>query len=825
MVSAPPPPFRLFTRPALVLAFALGTGIALGAYWLLWGGVVVFGVVLSLVVSVRTRNRLVSLRKLVVAITAVLVTVALGGLSVSSWQHLDENHIGHFVAATDSLDTLPEASLIGHIAEPVEELSYGTRLVLEIDSAGVGHTNIRATGRVQVLLGNSQYGNSAVFPTLRLGDRIWVSGELRAASGRRNPAEFDYAAYLQQRGIYGVMSIYEDEQLAFISPTANSVTEAVHSARASVAGNIARFIRGDEQRAISRALLLGDRSAIDASTRSNFAATGLMHLLAVSGLHVLLVGFLLYRLLKPLLGRLGFSWRQTELLRTGITLLVLLFYVMITGGAVSVQRAFIMACVWMGATVFQRSADGLNTLGVAAILVLLVRPVALFDVGFQLSFSAVAALIVLMPVFRSHVPAILLRHKLTSSVVGLVLTSLAATLGTAPVVLYHFGYLPFAGLVLNIVAIPATAVSLFGSLGAVLFGSLLSVVADAFAAVSELGSGVMLWTSTFGSTHLEWTRLALFVRDPFVVLTLVAVLATLGFWVRPRLRWRFVGLCVLLISLSAWTSIFQNQHKPDLDVVFLDVGQGDATFIQFPDGRTMLIDVGLRNEHTDHGSRTILPHLRRHGIERIDALVLTHADADHFGGALSVMQNVKVGRLIHNGHQKDNNLWVETIHLADSLGVPQRVVQAGDSLFITPTARVRVLHPTYTPQPWENGNDASVVLRVEYGEISFLFTGDTELLGESSLVSRYDSLLASTVVKVGHHGSRTSSSPAFVEAASDSTTAFAVISVARRNRYGLPNTGPVSRWDATPAQLLQTAEEGAIWLKSDGSGVTRYEWY
>lgn len=824
MIPPPPKPFRPLSRPALVVAIGLGIGIALRGNWVVWVALLLLALTAACVGHLWNRNRMVSAQKLVLACAMIIAVVAVGGLRMAAWKSLPANHIATIVAASDRSSTPQDVQLAGTISEPVETLSYGTRVILDVDSVSTLAATSATEGRIQVLLGKARYGNPAIFPTLRLGDHIQVTGELRHASNRRNPADFDYAAYLERQGVYGVVSVYETENVVFLSPTDNLLTQTVASARVSVSSNLHRYIRNSDARGMARALLLGDRNGIDPTIRTAFAETGLMHLLAVSGLHVLLVGFLLYRLLKPVLGRFGFSWKEAEVLRAIITLSILLFYVLMTGGAVSVQRAFIMAAIWIGATVFQRNADGLNTLGVAGVIVLLLRPAALFDVGFQLSFSAVAALIVLMPILQQWVPNRAFQYRLSKSVVGLVLTSVAATLGTAPVVLFHFGQLPLAGLILNIVAIPATAVTLFGSIGTALVGSYTPLFADAFAAVAELGASAMLVTSEAGVRHLDWSLLRGFVRDPLVVLSIVAALGALAFWLRPRIRWQMVGLGILFISLSAWSGIATGDYQSRLDVVFLDVGQGDATLVTFPNGKTMLIDAGIRDPYRDQGSRTILPHLRRYGIERLDALVITHADADHFGGALSVMEEVEVGQLIHNGHQKDNELWLETLRAADSLGVEQQIVQTGDVLSMDASVRIRVLHPTRTPQPWEDGNDASVVLRMEHGETSFLFTGDTEDFGESQLVSRYDSLLASTVVKVGHHGSRTSSTQAFVDAASDSTTAFAIVSVAKRNRYGLPNQEPMARWEATNASLLQTANEGAIWLRSNGQEVSRIDW-
>src|SRR5690606_17592220 len=411
----------------------------------------------------------------------------------------------------------------------------------------------------------------------------------------------------------------------------------------------------------------------------------------------------------------------------------------------------------------------------------------------------------LTPLLRAAVPEGWHRRRGLGWTLGMTNASIAATLGTAPALLYHFGRLPLAGLALNLVAIPATAVVLFGGLGCVVFAGWLPWVADAFAGLAEFATAVLLMTSRLGAEHLAWTLLRGYVQDPWFVSATAALLAAFALWRRPRGRWGLTGGAMGLCAVGLWAGIGRGDARPHLDVVFLDVGQGDATVLALPSGRHVLVDAGLRDPYADAGRWTVLPHLRRFGIDRLDAVVLTHPHADHFGGLVTVMEAVPVGRIVHNGHRPESPFWLSTLALADSLGIPQQVVRTGDTLALDPSVRLRILAPERPPRPWEDSNDHSVVLRVEYGATAFLLTGDAEAGAEAQLVARYGDALASDVVKVGHHGSRTSSTPAFVEAAVDSSTAFAVVSVARRNRYGLPDEEPLARWAATGAAVLQTA--------------------
>jgi competence protein ComEC len=827
MPPAPlPPPLRPFSRPALVAAVGVGVGIALadrGVPFAGWAGLIAACAAGAAVASWATRRRIVALRGLVFALAAALAAVAAGGLRYAAWAALPPDHLTHAVAAAS--DEL-EVTLWGHVASPPEALPYGTRFLLAADSArGAAVAPVR--GQVQVLLGRPRYLREGerrpVYPALVPGDRVRLDAALRPLPVRRNPADFDYGAYLRRQDVHATAAVYDDRAITFLGPDAGPLTRLVNEARERVTRALARFTRSDDARAVLAALILADRSGIEQETRQAFARTGLTHLLSVSGLHVFFVGLVLYRLLKPLLGRLGLRWRAMELTRAALTLAVLVLYMLLAGSQVPVQRAVVMTAVWISATVLQRPSDSLNTLGVAAVVVLLLRPAALFDVGAQLSFAAVGALVALSPVLERPIPEAWRRRRGLRGLLRNGVATVAATLGTAPLVLYHFGQLPLSGLVLNLAAVPLT--------GAVLLAGLLCVVAaplpfaaDAFGAVAEGGCLLLLALSREGDVRMAWTLVEGYVRDPWLVGAFAFALVALALVRRPRARWGLSAGAVGCCALAVWGAVLRGDARPRLDAVFFDVGQGDAALLSFPNGRHVLVDAGLRDPYSDWGERVVVPHLRRYGVRRLDALVLTHPHADHVGGARAVMEAVPVGRLVHAGPEEDSELWRSLLYVADSLGVPQRVVSSGDTLALDPSVRLRVLAPEGPPPPWLDPNEGSVVLRVEHGATSFLLTGDAEAGTEAALAARYGGALASTVVKVGHHGSRTSSTEPFVAAASDPSTAFAVVSVGRRNRYGLPDEEPLARWAAAGAAVLQTAEEGAVWLRSDGREVRRVDW-
>lgn len=317
------------------------------------------------------------------------------------------------------------------------------------------------------------------------------------------------------------------------------------------------------------------------------------------------------------------------------------------------------------------------------------------------------------------------------------------------------------------------------------------------------------------------------VPDPWVLGALVAGLVALAQWPRSRNRWRWVIVGLLFASVSVWGDVIGRDAEPTLDVVFFDVGQGDAALITTPTNRHVLVDAGPRSPGGGAGEFVILPYLERRGIRHLDVVVVTHSDEDHLGGLPVLLKEVSVGRVLHNGWAADTELYAEARRLLDQENVTQRVIRRGDAVAVGSAVRVQVLGPPrrLSRHGIESENGASVVLHLTYGEVDFLLPGDVEAAAERDLVRTYGDQLASRVVKVPHHGSSTSSTPEFVRAASgDSGELRAVVSVGRDNRYGMPDGEILARWRAHEVKVQSTAQSGAVWLRTGGREVWRVHW-
>jgi competence protein ComEC len=826
-MPAPPPdrPIRWRARPLLLAAVCLASGVAAAplAPMVAWTAAALAAPIAAGIFWLVQRRRLVRLTRLAVTFCAGLSLFALGGQRTVLWEAGSDAPLADAARAVDAMQHTIPLTITGNVVGSPSVTDRRLRFTLLVDSVGLDERN-RTPGRADVTLWQPRDPSlGSDFPELRQGHYVAVSGVLRPLPDRRNPADFDFGAHLRRQRVHAVVTSSDSASVTVLAYRPTTAERAVAVGRAHVRDALDRHVRRPNSRAVLAALLLADRAGIERDVRDGFARTGLAHLLAVSGLHVFLVGMVIYGLLKPFLHRFGWGWRTVEVVRAILTLVLLGSYVAVVGGPASAVRALVMAAALIAGRAFERPANALNSLGAAAIVLLFARPAALHDVGFQLSFSAVGALILLMPVLERGVPTRLIRQPGAAYVTRLALASAAATLGTMPVLLAHFGLVPLAGLVLNIPAIPLTAATLAGGLLTVLFHGWLTPLATAAGAATGMTAGILLEIGVQGERWLGWTAVGRHVTDLSILAALGLSVVLVALWERPRHRWRTACIASGCLAIATWGPLASGDARPVLDVVFLDVGQGDAVLMTLPGGRTLLVDAGPWDPYGDAGTRVLLPHLERFGIRRLDAVVVSHPHSDHLGGVPTLLENMPVSRLFYNGDHYESEQFVAKRSAASRAAVPMIPLAAGDTLSLDPSMRIHVLHPG--PEPDAHANDASVVLRVTFGDISFLLTGDVEAAAEAALVARYGDHLCSDVVKVPHHGSSTSSTTPFVRAASGcGRTAYAVVPVARRNRYNLPREEALARWRTHGAQVLLTGQDGAVWLRTDGRSVRPVRW-
>lgn len=637
------------------------------------------------------------------------------------------------------------------------------------------------------------------------GSRVSAWVRLSPFPERRNPHAFDFGGWLRRNGITHSGTL-TNEPLVIDPPT------GLPAIRHSVS-EIIRSQFSPANRDLALAILLGSKSGMDPDLRQSFARSGLSHLMAVSGMHV---GFLLLPVwsLIPWVRR-GWNGRH---LAFGLLAVVLLAYAALTGFSASVNRAAIMALTFGYAKLYERIGNGVNLLAATGLVLLLVNPAYVTDIGFQLSFSAVAVILLVMPAVQRAIPY--RKQQTWPARIGMfIAVSTVVQAGLYPILAWHFGEFAWAGPVANLAGVPLTQFLFLWGFATM---PLAAVWADAgryVALPADWAATALAWSSrvVVDGIHQTWSYVPK--PEPWLFLVWVASIGLIAAWPHKRRMWGVVmgTLCCVLIH-NVWV-LHQLSRPVALDVLVYDVGQGDAVLIRTPSGKTVLYDTGVLSPGRDSGRDVIVPDLQARRVRNVDLLVLSHPHADHIGGARSVIEALTVDRVLQSGFPYPSAVELGWREMARRRGVAVDTARRGMEVSPDPAVSMRVLHPG-SRHHGRDPNPYSVVLRVQYGRTVFLLTGDADHHAEYNLAARYDTLLRTDWLKAGHHGSKTSSTGVFLEKTAPRQVA---VSLGAVNRYGHPHPEAVARLEATGAEIRFTSRHRALHYRSDGTTITRID--
>ncbi len=510
---------------------------------------------------------------------------------------------------------------------------------------------------------------------------------------------------------------------------------------------------------LAEALLVAQRDGLDAEIRARYAASGLTHLLAISGTHVALVAAVLWMLARLL--------RAPRLTAHVICVVGSAAYVFFLGAPFAALRALLQILLVIVARNLQRPAHPLGLVAAAALVIVAWYPHALVDAGFQLSFAGIIAIVLWRRPLIDRLP-----QSLPTPVRDAVATTVAATLVTTPIAALHFGMVSTIALVANLFAIPAVSLAVPASAAAVAI-SAVSLPMGRFIAAGAEVSLASLDRVASASAALPYGH---FAAHPRQLLTLF----------QPKLA------------------------ADHLEIHMIDVGQGDGIAIRTPNDRWIVVDAGPASPSFDAGARFMVPYLLRRGVRTIDALVITHPDLDHFGGARAVIERLRVQTVYDPGVPVAKATYDSALASAARRGSKWLEVRSGTRL-VFDDVTLDFLHPdTILLDASEAANDYSAVFRLRYGRFSALFLGDVSTTIENALVSEFGRELDIDLLKVAHHGSSTSTG---AELLSQTTPRIALISVGRRNRYRHPNPQVIDRLLAAGAHVLRTDLQGSVSLQ------------
>lgn len=637
-------------------------------------------------------------------------------------------------------------------------------------------------------------------PALTDGAYLQLTAEPSAIPARRNPHDFDVAGWLGSMGIYVQASGNDTAEIILIhNPSRwhwSWLRSRLHSGIDEVFS--------PEQAPLAKAIMLGYKAGLDASLRQDFSRAGLAHLMAVSGMHV---GFVLLPLwlLIPLFWRFSYG-RVAGLL---IIVLVLLMYAGITGFSASVQRASVFAFFIAFARLYKHRRDAINLTGLAAFIMLLIDPQALFQIGFQMSFAAVLTIFTMLPVLeRMFAPQ--QRNRWYARLIQLTMLSVCIQAALFPVLIHRFNEFSLIGPLMNTLAAPLTQVMFLSGFLAV-FASMVYEAAGIFLGIPADLIAQLLRLLTQQSASLPGAFIEARLDSLWIYPLWIAVFGFAATLLNPALRAKWL-IIILVMALGWQTShLLQSLNPPALKLTFFDVGQGDAVLIQTPKGKNYLYDTGIWSPYGNSGERVLLPHLQAEGISRLDAIFLSHPHADHIGGLLTLIEepSISIGQIYDSGFEVHSAIFAGYRVAAREHEIPVTVPEAGDVIWLDEVTPAFILGPL-PGLSTSNANEHSLVVQIHHGRQSILFTGDAEKQAERLLAAKYDSLLASEIYKAGHHGSRSSSLEEFVQHIKPEKV---VVSNGLQNRYGHPHPEASSRLKAHTDQLRYTALEGAVQIE------------
>jgi len=640
----------------------------------------------------------------------------------------------------------------------------------------------------------------------RYGTRVQIEGRLRQPPIFEG---FDYRAYLARQGVVATMLYPEVEVVDEASRW--SVRAAATDLRIALEESLQRSLPEPEA-SLGAGIAFGRDAYLPRDLYDDFRTTGLAHLVAVSGSNVSLVGALAFFTLTPLVGR---RWAITP------AAFLIVSYVLVAGMSGSVVRAGIMALVFLGGAALGRQQSSLPALGVAAIVMTAVQPEAAQDLGFQMSLAATAGLIVFGPWIRYLLDRGLDAVRLQGAVPGVVVQAaaltLSATIATVPIMWVNFGQMSLVGPFANMVAGPIFAVTFVLSLLTAVVGLFWADGGWLLGLLAYYPLAGLVWLGESAATVPGAAVSAPEVSGTFA-LGGYAVMGAAA-WpayrylapARPPRKRGSAAKSVRRLTVAAGAGALMLSAIPvsvlpmggpgELTVAVLDVGQGDAILVTTPGGKSVLVDGGPSGIELARELGAVLPHWQR----RIDIIVLTHPDEDHVGGLPQILRRFGTGAVVDSGVENATPGYEN--YAARS--TERQVLAAGD-VFTLDGVTFDVLWP---PEGYESRqlNNHSVVLRISYGEVTILLTGDLEGGALRSLIQAAD--VRADILQVPHHGSKTTSTE-FLDAVGAQA---AIISVGEANRYGHPAPVTLEALEGTPT--LRTDKDGRISITTDGTSL------
>lgn len=663
------------------------------------------------------------------------------------------------------------------------------------------------------------------------GDKVILQGEFRKGSEQRNTGGFDYQLYLKSIHIYGTLKVENYQKIS--SDNANWISKSIHTIKLVIAENIEKTLEKEEAQ-IVKGLILGDATALEEELKAKFQIANISHVLAVSGMHIIYIVIGIEVVFKKWLGKRNVKY---------VIIFGLVFYMALTGYTSSIVRAGIMGMMNILAFLVYRKNDIWTSIAISLGIILIQNPYAITGVGLQLSYLGTIGIILFNKNIKQYLDNVkwiknniqIKKSKRISKIVenlkDMISVTLSAQTMILPIMLYHFNmigiYFVVANILVSIIIGPIMFLSII-----FIFSSFIHLQISQFISIF-LSLGIKGFIQISNLSNLPFSKI--YVPTPNILLITIYYIVILAGnqiyiiytskYINSTKR-RVKNLIALMKyklyekkkkARKMYQKIFQEknvkvfvvrsykvillmifligmyQFPKDLEIHFLDVGQGDSSFIITPNHKTILIDGGGSTSSTfDVGKDTLIPYLLDKGYTKLDYVFISHFDQDHIGGILSILEELKVGQIFISKQGEESENYKTFLKIVQEKNLKVQEVKIGDKITIGDVT-FHILWPSEKQIEENQLNNNAMVMKLQYKDFSMLFTGDIEEVAEKKILSVYSDNLDSlkgTVLKVAHHGSKSSSTEEFLEAVNSKG---AIIGVGENNMFGHPSNAVLER--------------------------------
>jgi len=666
----------------------------------------------------------------------------------------------------------------------------------------------------EIIAGGSKIktGGKVLFTTLlkddgkiyEYGREISVSGKLNLPAGRRNPGGFNYREYLAQSGISATIYARQENVEIGERRKTNVLVKLGHFLKNRIVSVINKSLP-EQQAGLLNGMLIGSREGLTKEVQQVFSDSGLSHIMAVSGANVAFIVFPLLFLLRKL--------HIKQIIANITTIFVLVIFVFITDFEPSVLRAVIMAIVILTGQILRRESDVLTSIAFAALVLLLYNPYSLFNIGFQLSFAATISLVL----FYRNIKSLFSTKFIPEGLTDALSVTLAAQIGVLPITVYYFNKFSLVSILSNLLVAPVIeAITILGSIMAII-GQVSILLSKLIGYVNCTFLSFVLFTSKI-TAKLPFAVIRT-ITPNILMIVLYYVAVWFFLWYKPQRNLKielkyYVSVIVISIAVFCVPMLVPK----GLEVLFIDVGQGDSIFIRTNSGKTVLIDGGGSSDVTSSyntGDSVVIPFLLDYGVTKLDIVVGTHGHDDHIQGLIPVLKDFRVDNFIIPDCA-DKKEFDELLKVSELRAINVYSLKKGDKIKLDRKTYFYVLNPDIAFNDKKQSlNNSSLVLKLHYKDVSMLFTGDIEKEIENKLVQDEENIGAD-ILKAAHHGSDTSTTQDFLEIVSPKALVICV----GKNNFGHPSQEVIERLEEKKIPVFRTDEHGAVIIKSNGRRIT-----